>query len=82
MNNMDRLEEVVARLPDAARVDVEAWDGEPTFRVSGKTFIFSAPDATGITVKLAKEEAAAAVVTVATRVSTRVCSGCECGGAA
>jgi predicted DNA-binding protein (MmcQ/YjbR family) len=60
---MDRLEEVVARLPQAERVDVEAWDGEPTFRVSGKTFSFSSPDASGISVKLAKEEAAAVVAT-------------------
>jgi predicted DNA-binding protein (MmcQ/YjbR family) len=63
MTNLDRLEEVVARLPQAERVDVEAWDGEPTFRVSGKTFIFSAPDASGISVKLTKEEAAAVVAT-------------------
>ena len=63
MTNMDRLEEVVARLPQAERVDVEAWDGEPTFRVNGKTFIFSAPDADSISVKLPKEEAAAVVAT-------------------
>ena len=60
---MDRLEDVVARLPHAERVDVEAWDGEPTFRVNGKTFVFSSPDATGISVKLPKEEAAAVVAT-------------------
>jgi predicted DNA-binding protein (MmcQ/YjbR family) len=60
---MDRLEEVVARLPEAVRVDVEAWDGEPTFRVRGKTFIFSAPDASSISVKLTMEEAAAVVAT-------------------
>jgi hypothetical protein len=48
MSNMDRLEKIVARLPQAERVDVEAWDGEPTFRVNGKTFIFSSPDASGI----------------------------------
>ena len=60
---MDRLEEIVARLPQAERVDVEAWDGEPTFRVNGKTFIFSSPDASGISVKLPKEEAAAVVAT-------------------
>jgi predicted DNA-binding protein (MmcQ/YjbR family) len=60
---MDRLEEVVARLPEAIRVDVEAWDGEPTFRVRGKTFIFSAPDASSISVKLTMEEAAAVVAT-------------------
>jgi hypothetical protein len=63
MSNMDRLEKIVARLPRAERVDVEAWDGEPTFRVHGKTFIFSAPDASGISVKLPKEEAAAVVAT-------------------
>jgi predicted DNA-binding protein (MmcQ/YjbR family) len=60
---MDRLEEIVARLPQAARVDVEAWDGEPTFRVMGKTFVFSSPDASGISVKLSTEEAAAVVAT-------------------
>jgi predicted DNA-binding protein (MmcQ/YjbR family) len=60
---MDRLEEIVARLPRAERVDVAAWDGEPTFRVNGRTFIFSSPDASGISVKLPKEEAAAVVAT-------------------
>jgi predicted DNA-binding protein (MmcQ/YjbR family) len=60
---MDRLEEIVARLPQAERVDVAAWDGEPTFRVNGKTFIFSSPDASGISVKLPKDEAAAVVAT-------------------
>jgi predicted DNA-binding protein (MmcQ/YjbR family) len=60
---MGRLEGVVARLPEAERVDVEAWDGEPTFRVRGKTFVFSSPDASGISVKLTKEEAAAVVAT-------------------
>jgi predicted DNA-binding protein (MmcQ/YjbR family) len=60
---MDRLEAIVARLPQAERVDVEAWDGEPTFRVNGKTFIFSSPDASGISVKLPNEEAAAVVAT-------------------
>ena len=60
---MDRLEEIVARLRQAERIDVAAWDGEPTFRVNGKTFIFSSPDASGISVKLPKEEAAAVVAT-------------------
>jgi predicted DNA-binding protein (MmcQ/YjbR family) len=60
---MDRLEAIVARLPQAERVDVEAWDGEPTFRVNGKTFIFSSPDASGISVKVPNEEAAAVVAT-------------------
>lgn len=63
MSNMDRLEEIVGRLPEAARVDIEAWDGEPTFRVGGKNFVFTDPAATGISVKLPKEEAAALVAT-------------------
>jgi predicted DNA-binding protein (MmcQ/YjbR family) len=63
VSNMDRLEEIIARLPQAERVDVEAWDGEPTFRVNGKTFIFSSPDGSGISVKLPTEEAAAVVAT-------------------
>jgi predicted DNA-binding protein (MmcQ/YjbR family) len=60
---MDRLTEIVSRLPEAARVDIEAWDGEPTFRVRGKNFVFTSPDGAGISVKLPKEEAAALVAT-------------------
>ena len=63
VTNMDRLEEIVARLLQAERIDVAAWDGEPTFRVHGKTFIFSSPDASGISVKPPREEAAAVVAT-------------------
>ena len=58
---MHRLEEIAARLPEAIRVDIEAWDGEPTFRVNGKNFIFTNPEATSISVKLPKDEAAAVV---------------------
>jgi hypothetical protein len=61
MNNMERVEAIVDRLPEATRVDVEAWDGEPTFRVHNKNFIFSTPDASSITVKLPRDEAAAVV---------------------
>lgn len=61
MGNMDRLEEIVGRLPEAVRVDIEAWGGEPTFRVGGKNFVFTTPEATSITVKLPREEAAAVV---------------------
>lgn len=61
MTNMDRVEAIVDRLPEATRVDIEAWDGEPTFRVNGKNFIFSAPDASSLTVKLPHDEAAAVV---------------------
>ena len=56
---MDRLEAIVARLPEAERVDIEAWGGEPTFRVNGKNFVFSDQAATGISVKLPKDEALA-----------------------
>ena len=51
------------RLPGAQRVDIEAWDGEPTFRVNGKNFIFAGPDFTSISVKLTKDEAEAVVAT-------------------
>ncbi len=63
VNNMPRLERIVARLPEADRVDVEAWGDEPTFRVRGKTFIFTDPKAETLSVKLPKEEAAAVVAT-------------------
>ena len=63
MNNMARLERIVARLPEAERVDIEAWGGEPTFRVRGKNFVFTDQTARGLSVKLSKEEAAAVVAT-------------------
>jgi predicted DNA-binding protein (MmcQ/YjbR family) len=60
---MRLLEEIVAGLPETERVDVESWDGEPTFRVRGKVFVFAAPDATSISVKLPREEAQALAAT-------------------
>ncbi len=54
---MKQLERIVARLPEAMRVDIEAWGDEPTFRVRGKNFIFSDQDARGLSVKLPKHEA-------------------------
>ena len=63
MSNMKKLEAIVARLPEASRVDIEAWGGEPTFRVNNKNFVFSDHKATGISVKLPKDEAAAVVAT-------------------
>ena len=63
MGNMERLETIVARLPEARRVDIEEWGGEPTFRVNGKNFVFTDPAAESLTVKLPKEEAAAVVAT-------------------
>ena len=63
VGNMSRLEAIVGRLPEVVRVDIEAWNDEPTFRVNGKNFIFTNPDATSLSVKLPKEEAAAVVET-------------------
>ena len=60
---MARLEKIVARLPEAQRVDIEAWGGEPTFRVRGKNFVFTDDTASGMSVKLPKDEAAAIVAT-------------------
>jgi predicted DNA-binding protein (MmcQ/YjbR family) len=61
--NLDRVGEIALALPEAERVDIEAWDGEPTFRVRGKNFVFAHPDGLSISVKLDKEEAAAVVAT-------------------
>jgi predicted DNA-binding protein (MmcQ/YjbR family) len=63
MDNMQRIEKIVAELPEAERVDVAEWGDHPTFRVRGKNFIFC--DGTGqhLSVKLTKDEAAAVVAT-------------------
>jgi predicted DNA-binding protein (MmcQ/YjbR family) len=63
VNNMDRLERIVRRLPEAERVDIEEWGDHPTFRVKGKNFIFSDAEARHFSVKLSKEEAAAVIAT-------------------
>src|SRR3954468_11738361 len=63
VTNMERLEAVVARLPEAVRVDVEEWGDHPTFRVNGKNFVFSDDKAESLSLKLPKEEAAAVVAT-------------------
>jgi predicted DNA-binding protein (MmcQ/YjbR family) len=63
MTNLQRLEQLVERLPGTTRVDIEAWGGEPTFRVANKVFVFTSPDARSITVKLTADEAAAVVAT-------------------
>ncbi|MGD9528348.1 MmcQ/YjbR family DNA-binding protein [Pseudonocardia sp.] len=60
---MDRLVDLVARLPETQRVDVVEWGDHPTFRVRDKTFVFSSADATSMTVKLAHDEAEAVVAT-------------------
>ncbi|QCQ89835.1 MmcQ/YjbR family DNA-binding protein [Rhodococcus sp. SGAir0479] len=61
--NMSRLQQIVDELPETQRVDIEEWGGHPTFRVRGKNFVFADPEATGLTVKLTKDEAAAVVAT-------------------
>ena len=63
MNNMEQLERIVSRLPEAERVDIEEWGDHPTFRVKGKNFVFSDQEARHLSVKLPKEEAAAVVGT-------------------
>jgi predicted DNA-binding protein (MmcQ/YjbR family) len=60
-SQLARLATIVAELPETERVDVESWDGEPTFRVRGKVFVFAAPDGTSVGVKLPREEAEALV---------------------
>jgi predicted DNA-binding protein (MmcQ/YjbR family) len=63
VTNMERLEAIVARLPEAQRVDVEEWGDHPTFRVNGKNFVFCDGTAEHLSLKLSKEEAAAVVAT-------------------
>jgi predicted DNA-binding protein (MmcQ/YjbR family) len=60
---MQRLERIVAELPEAERVDVAEWGDHPTFRVNGKNFVFSDQAAEHLSLKLSKEEAAAVVAT-------------------
>jgi predicted DNA-binding protein (MmcQ/YjbR family) len=60
---MDRLEALALGLPEAVRVDIEAWGDHPTFRVRGKNFVFCDERVTSMTVKLSKDEAVAAVAT-------------------
>ena len=61
VSNMMRLERIVARLPEATRVDIEAWGGEPTFRVRNKNFIFTDQPVSRMSVKLPIDEAEAVV---------------------
>ena len=63
MDNMARIEKIVAGLPEAERVDVAEWGDHPTFRVRGKNFIFCDGTGSHLTVKLTKDEAAAVVAT-------------------
>lgn len=60
---MVRLERIADELPEAQRVDIEEWGDHPTFRVHGKNFVFADAEATSLTIKLGKSEAAAVVAT-------------------
>jgi AcrR family transcriptional regulator/predicted DNA-binding protein (MmcQ/YjbR family) len=60
---MQRLEAIVAELPEAERVDVAEWGDHPTFRVRNKSFVFSDQEAGNLSLKLPREEAAAVVAT-------------------
>ncbi len=62
-SNMTRLEALVAKLPEAVRVDVAEWGDHPTFRVRNKNFVFCNDDATSLSFKLTPDEAAAVVAT-------------------
>ena len=63
MGNFDRLERIAMALPEAERVDIEAWGDHPTFRVRGKNFVFCDGEGHSLSVKLPKEEAEAVVAT-------------------
>ncbi len=41
IENMERLEAIVARLPEAERVDIAEWGDHPTFGVRGKNFVLA-----------------------------------------
>jgi predicted DNA-binding protein (MmcQ/YjbR family) len=60
---MRRLEAIVAELPEAERIDIEAWDDHPAFKVRKKNFVFADQAAESMSIKLSKDEAAAVVGT-------------------
>jgi hypothetical protein len=60
---MHRLERIVADLPEAERVDIAEGGDHPTFRVRGKNFVLSDPDAAHVSVKLSHAQEAAVVAT-------------------
>lgn len=63
MGNLERLEKIIALLPETERVDIEQWGGHPSYRVRGKNFVFSNLDGTSLSLKLSKDEARAVVAT-------------------
>lgn len=63
MSNLERIEAIVADLPEAERVDIEKWGGHPSFRVRGKNFVFCNLAGTSLSLKLSTDEAQAVVAT-------------------
>ena len=63
MSNFGRLERIAMALPEAERVDIEAWGDHPTFRVRSKNFVFCDGEGHSLSVKLPKDEAEAVVAT-------------------
>jgi predicted DNA-binding protein (MmcQ/YjbR family) len=61
--DLPRLEAITLELPEATRVDIEAWGDEVTYRVRKKNFVFTHADSTSLSVKLPVEEAEAVVAT-------------------
>lgn len=61
--NMRRVEDIAAELPEAERVDIAEWGNHPTFRVRGKNFVFADAEATSLSFKLGKSEAEAVIAT-------------------
>ncbi|MFV1990195.1 MAG: MmcQ/YjbR family DNA-binding protein [Acidimicrobiales bacterium] len=59
--NFERIEQIALELPESIRVDDEAWDNLPTFRVRKKNYVFAKPHGEGITIKLSKDEAFAVI---------------------
>ena len=61
--DLERLEAITLVLPEAIRVDIEAWGDEVTYRVRKKNFVFTHAESNTLSVKLDVEEAAAVVAT-------------------
>ncbi len=59
--SLEKVTEICGRLPEWERVDIEAWGGEPTFRVRNKNFVFASSDGRVLSFKLDKDEARAVV---------------------
>lgn len=61
MGDIERLEPIVAGLPEAEWVDIEEWGDHPTFLVGGTSLVFSDIAARSLSLKLPQDEAAAVV---------------------